>query len=115
MIVPHKGFDNESISYLLERAGRMPGTTGPSSIDPETECPYAPCRFQWSPSPIMVRVQKMADGHLGIERLLAVTGGSMGGNAGAGVGPVLSGRGWRPAIPHSVTAAAQRAADRVQT
>lgn len=54
------------------------GTTGPASINPETNKPYG------STFPIvtirdMVRVQKMLIDHLGIEHLFAVIGGSMGG------------------------------------
>src|SRR5205085_4402864 len=53
------------------------GTTGPSSINPETGCPYA-MSFPAITIGDMVRLQKMLIDHLGIERLLAVSGGSMG-------------------------------------
>ena len=54
------------------------GTTGPSSIDPETGRPYG-LKFPVITIADMVRAQAMLVEALGIETLFAVVGGSMGG------------------------------------
>jgi homoserine O-acetyltransferase len=58
--------------------GSCYGTTGPTSIDPEDGEPYGP-RFPSVTIADMVNVQKEIVEGLGIEKLLAVIGGSMGG------------------------------------
>jgi homoserine O-acetyltransferase/O-succinyltransferase len=58
--------------------GGCRGTTGPGSINPETGCPWAMTFPQVSVAD-MVRLQKMLIDRLGIDRLLTVSGGSMGG------------------------------------
>jgi homoserine O-acetyltransferase len=58
--------------------GGCRGTTGPASEQPGTGRPYG-LRFPGITISDMVRLQKLLVDHLGIERLLAVTGGSMGG------------------------------------
>jgi homoserine O-acetyltransferase len=78
MIGPGKAFDTDQYFVICSNViGGCRGTTGPSSINPATGCPYA-----MSLPPItlgdMVRLQKKLVEHLGIERLLAVSGGSMG-------------------------------------
>ncbi|MDP8979930.1 MAG: homoserine O-acetyltransferase [Acidobacteriota bacterium] len=79
MIGPGKGFDTNKYFVVCSNVlGGCRGTTGPSSINPETGCPFA-MSFPVVTIADMVRVQKMLMDHLGIERLLAVTGGSMGG------------------------------------
>src|SRR6266850_1320726 len=79
MIGPGKAFDTSKYFVLCANVlGGCRGTTGPSSINPETGCPYA-MSFPVVTVADMVRVQKMLMDHLGIARLLAVTGGSMGG------------------------------------
>src|SRR6266566_2365577 len=79
MIGPGKAFDTDKYFILCANVlGGCRGTTGPSSIDPATGCPYA-LKFPVITTRDMVRLQKMLIDHLGISRLLAVTGGSMGG------------------------------------
>src|SRR6266566_848538 len=79
MIGPGKAFDTSKYFVLSSNIlGGCRGSTGPSSIDPATGCPYA-MKFPVITIRDMVRLQKMLVDHLGISRLLAVTGGSMGG------------------------------------
>ena len=54
------------------------GTTGPSSINPETGKPYG-LSFPLISIHDMVNCQKLLVDHLGIDKLLCVAGGSMGG------------------------------------
>jgi len=79
MIGPHKGFDTERYFVICANVlGGCRGTTGPSSLNPATGCPYA-MSFPVITIGDMVRLQKMLVDSLGITRLLAVAGGSMGG------------------------------------
>ncbi len=79
MIGPGKGFDTNKYFMICSNVlGGCRGTTGPSSIDPKTGCPYA-TTFPVITIGDMVRLQKMLIDHLGIKRLLSVAGGSMGG------------------------------------
>ncbi len=79
MIGPGKAFDtNQYFVICTNVLGGCRGTTGPSSIDPATGRPYA-MRFPMITISDMVRLQKRLIDHLGIQRLLAVAGGSMGG------------------------------------
>ena len=79
MIGPGKAFDTNRYFVLCSNIlGGCRGSTGPASIDPETGCPYG-MKFPVITIRDMVRLQKMLTDSLGIERLLAVTGGSMGG------------------------------------
>jgi homoserine O-acetyltransferase len=96
MIGPGKGFDTNKYFVVCSNVlGGCRGTTGPSSINPETGCPFA-MSFPVVTIADMVRVQKMLMDHLGIERLLAVTGGSMGG---------MQALEWAVSYPDSVAAA----------
>lgn len=54
------------------------GTTGPSSIDPTTGKPYG-SNYPWISIEDMVRAERLVVEHLGIDRLHAVVGGSLGG------------------------------------
>src|SRR6202795_3675787 len=79
MIGPGKAFDTDRYFVLCSNVlGGCRGTTGPGSINPETGCPWA-MSFPVVTVADMVRLQKMLIDHLGIRRLLAVAGGSMGG------------------------------------
>ncbi|HWJ70239.1 MAG TPA: homoserine O-acetyltransferase [Sphingobium sp.] len=58
--------------------GSCLGSSGPASIDPATGAPYA-MRFPVITIADMIRAQAMLLDHLGVARLAAVIGGSMGG------------------------------------
>jgi homoserine O-acetyltransferase len=78
MIGPGKGFDTDRYFVICSNVvGGCRGSTGPGSINPQTGCPYA-MSFPAVTVSDMVRLQKKLIEHLGIERLLTVTGGSMG-------------------------------------
>jgi homoserine O-acetyltransferase len=79
MIGPGKAFDTEKYFVICSNViGCCRCTIGPSSINPETGCPFA-MSFPVVTISDMVRLQKRLMDHLGIRRLLAVAGGSMGG------------------------------------
>jgi homoserine O-acetyltransferase/O-succinyltransferase len=79
MIGPGKAFDTNRYFVICSNviAGCM-GSTGPSSINPATGKPYG-MDFPFITISDMVNAQKHLIDFLGIERLLCVTGGSMGG------------------------------------
>jgi homoserine O-acetyltransferase len=96
MIGPGKAFDTNRYFIICSNVlGGCMGTTGPSSISPATGCPYA-MKFPVITIGDMVRLQKMLIDRLGIERLLAVAGGSMGG---------MQALEWAVAYPDSVACA----------
>ncbi|HTT60427.1 MAG TPA: homoserine O-acetyltransferase [Bryobacteraceae bacterium] len=79
MIGPGKAFDTNKYFIICSNVlGGCRGTTGPSSVNPSTGCPYA-MSFPVITIGDMVRLQKMLIDHLGISRLLSLSGGSMGG------------------------------------
>src|SRR4051794_11871715 len=79
MIGPGKAFDtNEYFVICSNVLGGCRGTTGPRSIDPRTGCPYG-MSFSGVTICDMVRLHGLLMDHLGIHRLLAIAGGSMGG------------------------------------
>jgi homoserine O-acetyltransferase len=79
MVGPGKPFDTSRYMVICVNViGGCRGSTGPSSENPETGQPYG-LGFPMVTIGDMVRAQKRLIDHLGIERLLAVTGGSMGG------------------------------------
>lgn len=79
MVGPGKAFDTDRYFVICSNVlGGCRGTTGPGSIDPTTGRPYA-LSFPFITIRDMVRVQKELVDYLGIESLLSVAGGSMGG------------------------------------
>ncbi|MBV9781321.1 MAG: homoserine O-acetyltransferase [Acidobacteriaceae bacterium] len=95
MIGPGLAFDTNRYFVICSNVlGGCRGTTGPGSIDPTTGQRYA-MRFPVITIADMVRLQKMLIDHLGINRLLAVSGGSMGG---------MQALEWAVAYPESVAA-----------
>jgi homoserine O-acetyltransferase len=79
MIGPGKAFDTDHYFVVSTNLlGGCRGTTGPSSTDPATGRPYGP-DFPVITVADMVRTQRAFLDELGIERLAAVAGGSLGG------------------------------------
>jgi homoserine O-acetyltransferase len=96
MVGPGKAFDtNQYFMICANVLGGCRGTTGPASLDPASGKPYA-MAFPVITIRDMVRLQKMLIDHLGIPRLLSVTGGSMGG---------MQALEWAVAYPDSVVSA----------
>ena len=96
IIGPGKALDTNRYFVICSNClGGCMGTTGPSSIDPRTGEPYG-LNFPLITISDMVEVQRQLLDHLGIEKLLAVVGGSMGG------GIVLD---WAIRYPDQVAAA----------
>lgn len=79
VIGPNKAFDTEKYCVICSNIlGGCKGSTGPSSINPETGKPYG-ISFPVITVADMVNAQKKLIEHLGIRQLFAVAGGSMGG------------------------------------
>ena len=79
MIGAGKAFDTDRYYIICSNVlGGCMGTTGPSSKQLDTDKPYA-TSFPIITVGDMVDMQKRLIDHLGIEKLLAVAGGSMGG------------------------------------
>jgi homoserine O-acetyltransferase len=74
-----KGIDTNKYFVICSNVlGGCKGSTGPSSINPETGKPYG-INFPLITIGDMVNAQRHLIDHLGIKKLLAVIGGSMGG------------------------------------
>jgi homoserine O-acetyltransferase/O-succinyltransferase len=79
MIGPGKAFDTDQYFVISTNLlGGCRGTTGPSSVDPKTGRPYG-SDFPVITVADMVRTERAFLDELGIERLAAVAGGSLGG------------------------------------
>ncbi|MDD5045171.1 MAG: homoserine O-acetyltransferase [Candidatus Omnitrophica bacterium] len=79
IIGPGKAFDTDKYFVICSNIlGGCKGTTGPSSINPKTNKPYA-LEFPIISIQDIVNCQRELVDHLGIDKLLSVAGGSMGG------------------------------------
>jgi homoserine O-acetyltransferase/O-succinyltransferase len=79
MVGPGKPIDTDRFFVVCPNViGGCMGSTGPAEINPETGKPWG-LEFPIVTIRDMVRAQKRLVEHLGIEKLLAVIGGSMGG------------------------------------
>ncbi|MEM2968702.1 MAG: homoserine O-acetyltransferase [Candidatus Bathyarchaeia archaeon] len=79
LIGPSKGIDTNKYFVICSNVlGGCKGSTGPSSINPATGKPYG-IDFPLITIGDMVNAQRHLIDYLGIEKLLAVVGGSMGG------------------------------------
>jgi homoserine O-acetyltransferase len=96
MIGPGKAFDTDRYFVICSNVlGGCKGTTGPSSTDPATGKPYG-LGFPVITIKDMVEAQRRLLDSLGIEKLLCVTGGSMGG---------MQALQWTISYPHRVALA----------
>ncbi len=76
---PGKAFDTDKYFVICSNTiGGCQGSTGPASIDPKTGKPYG-LRFPVLTIGDIVRAQQYLIDHLGIDKLMAIAGGSMGG------------------------------------
>ncbi|MDO8963538.1 MAG: homoserine O-acetyltransferase [Coriobacteriia bacterium] len=95
MVGPGKTIDTDRFFIVCSNVlGGCSGTTGPSSIDPATGAPYG-MRFPLITIEDMVDVQARLLDSLGVGRLAAVIGGSMGG---------MQALAWAARYPERVTA-----------
>ena len=79
LIGPGKPVDTDRLFVISSNLlGGCQGTTGPSSIDPATGEPYG-LRFPLFTVSDLVKVHRKLLAHLGISRVLAAVGGSLGG------------------------------------
>lgn len=79
LIGPGKAVDTGRFYVVCANVlGGCQGSTGPSSLNPETGRPYG-ILFPFVTIPDMVRAQKLLLEHLGVSEVHAVIGGSMGG------------------------------------
>jgi homoserine O-acetyltransferase/O-succinyltransferase len=79
MVGPGKAFDTDKYFVIcINVIGGCKGSTGPSSINPQTGKPYG-LQFPFITMADMVEAQRRLIDHLGIDKLLCVSGGSMGG------------------------------------
>jgi len=96
MVGPGKGIDTRKYFVLCSNIiGGCMGSTGPASLCPKSGQPYG-MDFPVLTIKDMVRAQKMLLDHLGIRRLRAVVGGSMGG---------MQALQWCASFPETVAAA----------
>ncbi len=79
MVGPGRPFDTDRFFVICSNVlGGCMGSTGPTSVNPETREPYG-LDFPIVTVADMVRAQALLIDHLGIDTLLCVAGGSMGG------------------------------------
>lgn len=76
---PGKAFDTSKYFVICSNViGGCRGSTGPSTVDPKTGKPYG-LSFPVVTVADMVEAERLLIDHLGIDKLLTVTGGSLGG------------------------------------
>jgi homoserine O-acetyltransferase len=76
---PGKAFDTSKYFVICSNViGGCRGSTGPSTVDPKTGKPYG-LAFPVITVTDMVEAERLLIDHLGIDKLLTVTGGSLGG------------------------------------
>ena len=79
MVGPRKPIDTDQYFVICPNVlGGCKGSTGPNSLNPKTGKPYGP-EFPQITVEDMVATQNLLIEHLGIDSLLCITGGSMGG------------------------------------
>ena len=79
MVGPGKGIDTDKYFVVCSNIlGSCMGSTGPSSLNPKTQKPYG-LEFPVITIGDMVRAQRALMDHLGIQKILSVIGGSIGG------------------------------------
>ncbi len=79
MVGPGRAFDTDKYYVICSNVlGGCKGSTGPGSVNPKTGQPYG-LTFPLITIGDMVKAQQLLIQHLGIDRLCAVAGGSMGG------------------------------------
>jgi homoserine O-acetyltransferase len=79
MVGPGKGIDTDKYFVVCSNIlGSCMGSTGPSSINPRTQKAYG-LEFPVITIGDMVRAQRALMDHLGVQRILSVIGGSIGG------------------------------------
>jgi homoserine O-acetyltransferase len=79
MVGPGKGIDTDKYFVVCSNIlGSCMGSTGPSSFNPKTQKPYG-LEFPVITIGDMVRAQRALMDHLGIQKILSVIGGSIGG------------------------------------
>lgn len=79
MVGPKKPIDTDQYFVICPNVlGGCKGSTGPNSLNPKTGKPYGP-EFPQITVEDMVAAQNVLIEHLGIDSLLCITGGSMGG------------------------------------
>lgn len=79
LVGPGRGLDTNRYFIICANViGGCQGTTGPSSVDPQTGKPYG-LTFPFLTVGDFVQVHSALVKHLGIEKLLAIVGGSLGG------------------------------------
>ena len=80
MVGPGRPIDTDRFFVICANViGGCMGTTGPAEIDPATGKPFGAGFSRWSPFATWCGPRRCCSMHLGIENLLAVIGGSMGG------------------------------------
>ncbi|MFA6133275.1 MAG: homoserine O-acetyltransferase [Phycisphaerae bacterium] len=80
VVGPGKVIDTDKYFVICPNVlGGCRGTTGPGSTNPATGKPYGP-DFPTITTADQIQAQRLLVDHLGIEKLLAVVGGSMGGH-----------------------------------